>query len=337
MRLVLLLGVLAILGCGGPPDNNNTNFFAVPVTVAEVEVSDMAWTRSYNGSLAGIRQAEPTAKIPETIIAIPIAEGESVRAGDVLIEFDKYGPSSQVRQAEAAYLDAQRNFEKYQRLFEGGAVSQRDRDFHETQFTISKANYEAARDQVLVKSPINGILTAIHVKIGQQAHPGQVLAVVAAVDTMRLTFDVPYFDARPMKKRAPVQIRSELDTTITATGWIQEISESADPVTRTVSVEVLMTNPDRYLRPGMYVTGEILLDRLEQVLTIPIDALVDRGDTRGVFVAADSLVRFVPITEGLAVGERVQVKSGLTRGDQVVILGKQSLQDSTRISIEAVE
>jgi membrane fusion protein (multidrug efflux system) len=328
---------MIIVGCGGPPAENNANSYAVPVLVAEVEITDLSWIRSYNGSLAGIRQAEPTARIPETITLLPVAEGEMVRVGDVLVEFDKYGPSSQFRQAEAAYLEVKRNLDKYQRLFEGGAVSERERDFYETQYAISKANYEAARDQVRVKSPIAGIVTDIRVKIGQQASPGQVLAVVAATDTMRLTFDVPFFDARPINKGAPVQIRSELDTTITATGWVQEISESADPVTRTVSVEVLMANPDRLLRPGTYVTGEVLLDRLEQVLTIPTDALVNRGDRRGVFIAADSVAHFVPITEGLTVRERVEIKSGLARGDRVVVFGQQSLQDGTRISIESIE
>lgn len=336
-KLFFMLGLIAILGCGGPPAENNANSYAVPVAVSEVQITDLSWTRSYNGTLAGIRQAEPTAKLPETVVAIPVAEGALVGAGDILIEFDKYGPSSQFRQAEAAYLDAQRNFEKYQRLYEGGAVSERERDFQKTQFTIATANYEAARDQVRVKSPIDGLVTDIHVKIGQQAFPGQVLAVIAVVDTMRLTFDVPYFDARPLNKRASVQVRSELDTTITGTGWVQEISESADPVTRTVSVEVLIANSDRSLHPGMYVTGEVLLELRGEAVTIPADALVIRDHSRGVFVAADSLARFVPIIEGLTIGDRLEVKSGLARGDRVVVFGQQSLHDGTPISVESIE
>jgi membrane fusion protein (multidrug efflux system) len=329
--------MVVLYGCSGPAVEENANSYAVPVAVTEAKVTDLVWTRSYSGSLAGIRQAEPTAKIPETVVALRATEGDKVRAGDVLIVFDMYGPTSQVRQVEAAYLDAKRNFEKYQRLFEGGAVSEQERDITETQHKITLANYEAARDQVQIKSPINGILTDIQVKIGQQAMAGQTLAVIAAVDTMRLTLEIPYFDARPMARGAAVNIRSELDTTITGAGWIQKISESANPVTRTVAVDVLIPNPDGLLRPGMYVTGEVVLGRLEQVVTVPVDALVDRGAVRGVFVAVDSLAHFVSVVEGLTVEETTEIKSGLSAGDRVVIFGQQSLQDRTRISIESIE
>jgi len=337
-KSLILAGVLAIAaGCGGSDVDNNANSYAVPVAVTEARVTDLLWTRSYNGSLAGIRQAEPTAKIAETVIALRAAEGDRVKAGDILIVFDIYGPTSQVRQVEAVYLDAKRNFEKYQRLFEGGAVSEYERDLFETQYKISQANYEAARDQVQIKSPIDGILTDIDVKVGQQAVIGQTLAVIAAIDTMRLTLEVPYYDARPMTRGAVVNIHSELDTTITGTGWIRKISESADPVTRTVTVDVVVPNPGGVLRPGMYVTGEVVLGRLEQVVTVPVDALVDRGTARGVFVVIDSLAHFVPVTEGLTIGEITEIKNGLSSTDRVVIFGQQSLQDGTRISIESVE
>lgn len=333
----MMFGSLALAGCGGKSAQKNTSTFAIPVAVTAAEITDITWVRAYNGSLAGVRQAEPTAKIPETITALAVAEGDEVTTGQVIIEFDKYGSSSRLRQAEAVYLDAERNFEKYERLYQGGAVSERERDYAETQYKIAKADYEAARDQVLIKSPIDGIVTEIYVKAGEQTFLGQVLAIIAAIDTMRLTFDVPYFDARLIRKGAPVNIGSELDTSITAEGWVEEISESADPVTRTVSVKVLMANPGGLLRPGMYVTGEVLLKRHEQVLVVPGEALVRRGGQQGVFVVQDSLAHFSPVETGLSVGEVTQIISGVSAGDLVVTLGQQSLQDGTRVSTEMTD
>jgi len=330
------LGAVVIVGCSGKTAKNNTNVHAIPVAVSVVQLGDLTLTRAYNGSLEGIRQAEPTAKLPETITALRASEGDRVSVGQVLIEFDKFGPSSRLHQAEAVFLDAQRNYEKYQRLYEGKAVSERERDYAETSYKVAKADYEAARDQVEVKSPITGVLTDINVKAGQQAIPGQVLAVIAQVDTMRLTCDIPYFDAQPIKKGAPVHLRSELDTSLTAEGWVRKIAESADPATRTVTVEILIANPQGTLRPGMYVTGEILLERLAQVLIAPAAALVIRAGRHGVFVARDSVVHFMPVQTGMVVGDRVEITSGIAAGDQVVVLGQQSLQDSTRVNAEIV-
>jgi len=334
VNLALMIAGLVLIGCGGGPGQNNNNTYAVPVATTVAQITDLTWVRAYNGSLEGIRQAEPTAKIPETVAALMVARGDEVTAGQVIIKLDKYGPSSRLRQAEAVYLDAKRNFEKYERLFQGRAVSERERNYAETQYKVARADYEAARDQVLVKSPIDGVVTDIHVKVGQQVHLGQILAVIAATDTMRFSFNVPYFDARPIHKGAPVDLRSELDTSITARGWVKEISESADPVTRTVSIDVLVANLDGTLRPGMYVTGEVLLERREQVLAVPGDALIRRAAQLGVFVVRDSLAYFVPVETGLTVGDLTEITSGVAAGDHVVVLGQQSLQDSTRVGVE---
>ena len=316
LSVIVALTAPTVAGCGGGSSNNNTNTYAIPVAVTAVAVTDLSWVRTYNGSLEGIRQAEPTATLSETITALRVTEGDEVTPGQVIIEFDKYGPSTRLRQAEAAYLDARRNYEKFERLFEGRAVSERERDYAETQYKIAKADYEAARDQVLVKSPIAGIVTDIYVKMGQQARLGQVLTI---------------------ERSASVYIRSELDTSITAEGWVQKISESADPATRTVTVDVLAANPQGLLGPGMYVTGEILLERREQILAVPGDALVTRNGQRGVFIARDSVAHFAEIKEGLTVGNLTQVVSGVAEGDLVVVLGQQSLHNGTRISTEITE
>lgn len=332
---VLLLMVLA--GCGKEAENKQQDGYGIPVGVTVVQETSLTLKRTYNGSLEGIRQAEPTAKIPETVTAVLVKEGDVIRAGQVLVEFDKYGPSSQVRQSEALYLQAKQDYEKYERLYQGKAVSERDRDYAKTQYDVARATYEAARDQVQVQSPISGTVTDIFVKQGQQANLGQVLAVVAALDTMRFTFDIPYFEARPIKRGMTVYIHSELDTTITGEGWVDKISESADRVTRMVTVEVLVENPDRSLQPGMYVVGEAVLQQISDALTVPRNALVDRDNQRGVFAVADSVAKFIPVEEGLTVGDRIQITSGISSGDRVVVIGQQALEDGMQISVEGTE
>ncbi len=334
--LLLACSLAALAGCGGQ-EQAAEGRRPVPVTVVPAAPVDVDWTRSYNGTLEGIRQAEPTAKIAETIIKRRVAKGQPVKKDQVLLEFDKYGPTSQYRQAEAAYVEAKRNYEKYANLYEGGAVSEQERDYYQTQFKIAKANYESARDQVEVKSPITGTVTDLYVNVGDQPYIGQVLAVIADTDTMRLHLDIPYFDAQSVAEGMLVIIPSRLDTTITATGWVDELSESADPVTRMVSIEVLVENDERILRPGMYVTGEILLQEYEHVLTVPVEALVNRQGQEGVFVEADSTAHFRPLTLGTTVGDIVVVADGLDIGDRVVVFGQQSLLDGSPVTAQIKE
>jgi membrane fusion protein (multidrug efflux system) len=337
LSIVVALSLSALAGCGGQAAKDNQNNYAIPVGSAVVQKSELTLVRTYYGSLEGIRQAEPTAKIPETVIEVRVTEGDAVRAGQVLVEFDKYGPSSQLRQSEALYLQAKRDYEKYERLYEGKAVSERDRDNAKTQYEVAKATYEAARDQVEVRSPIEGTVTDVFVKRGQQVTAGRVLAVVAVLDTMRFTFDLPYFDARLITRGRKVVIHSQMDSTITGTGRVDNISESADPVTRMVTAEALVPNPGRILQPGMYVAGEVVMQEIPGALTVPRDALVTRDNKRGIFLVADSLAKFVPVVEGLTIGDRTEITSGVSQGDQIVTVGQHSLEDGMRINVEVTE
>jgi RND family efflux transporter MFP subunit len=119
---------------------------------------------------------------------------------------------------------------------------------------------------------------------------------------------------------------------MTVNGWVDEISASADPESRTVSVEVLAPNPDRRLLPGMFVRTAIELETRTQVVSVLRDALVYRESGLGAYLIRDSVAHFVPVTSGVESGQLVEIVSGLQAGDQVVTLGQNNLQEGTKVN-----
>jgi len=327
----VIVGLLLVAGCSGEKAQTNGED-RVPVVVASASRTDLQRERTYTGTVEGIRQAKVFARIPETIVKINAVEGDAIRAGSPLITFDESGPGSAVLQARAVYEDARKTAEKFDRLYQQGAVSEIERDGHKTAFEVARANYEAAGNAAVLTAPISGTVTEIYARVGRQAGMGEPLALIASVDTIRLLLDVSVYESKELAKGQRVSIRSEQDTSVTADGWVDEISASADPDSRTVSAEVLAPNPGRRLLPGMFVRAAIELERRSQVVSVVRDALVYRESGLGAYVIRDSVAHFVQITAGAESGKLTEIVSGLQAGDQVVVLGQNNLQDGTKVT-----
>ncbi|GAB4323520.1 MAG: efflux RND transporter periplasmic adaptor subunit [Candidatus Zixiibacteriota bacterium] len=330
MAAVVVAGLM--VGCGGDGGTDTVSDERVPVFTAPVSRTDLAQTRSYSGTVEGQRQATVYARISETVENIVVSEGQSVRRGDRLLVFNETGPNSAVRQARAVAEDARKTAEKYQRLYEQGAVSELERDAMQTQYEVAKANYDAARDQVIVTSPIAGIVTEVYAREGRQLTVGQPIALVASIDTVRILIDVSVYESSDIKEGQPVRVRSELDSTLEARGWIDEVSVSADAESRNVAVEILAQNPDHRLLPGMFVRADVELQQREGARSVPRDALVYRQTGLGVFVVRDSTAHYMPVTIGIESNGFVELVEGPNVGEEVVTLGQSNLRDNTRVN-----
>lgn len=328
--LAAAAGTILLSGCGGEATQSAADK-RVPVLTARVERSDLNRSRTYAGSVEGIRQATVYARISETVANVHVTEGKRVTAGTPLVTFDESGPGTQLRQARAVAEDARRNAEKFQRLFEQGAVSEQERDARQTAYDVAQADYQAAKDRAVVSAPLTGIVTEVYTRIGRQMMPGEPLALVAAIDTVRVLVDVSVYESEDLKEGLPVVIRSELDTTMVATGWIDQISSSADAETRTLSVEILADNASRRFMPGMFVRAEIELDTHPDAVNVVRDALVYRESGMGAYVIQDSTAHFVSVVTGIESGERVEILRGLNVGDEVVILGHNNIQEGSKV------
>ncbi len=116
------------------------------------------------------------------------------------------------------------------------------------------------------------------------------------------------------------------------------MAESEDLNDRTMRVEIDLDNPDHLLKDGMFGRVEILLEKLIKNLTIPSSCLVQRnGKGEGaVFVVRDGELHRVPIRVGIDNGLRVEVTSGLTETDQVVLRPDASVAEGTKVQAEVV-
>jgi RND family efflux transporter MFP subunit len=227
-----------------------------------------------------------------------------------------------VKSAEAALRAAKANVQKSQAdLVAAGA-----------QKKVAAANLAHTKtllEYTEIKAPFNGVVTQRNVDIGHYVHPitggtPLPLLVVAQTEKVRVFVDVPEMEApmvdagdKPDSAVVRVQSLGEkgIDGKVTRTSW------SLDKSNRSLRAEIDLPNTDGKLRPGMYAKVDILLDQRNDVLTLPMTAIVRDGSVTYCCCIESGKIDCKKIELGLRSGADVEVRSGLN-ADQLVVLAR---------------
>jgi membrane fusion protein (multidrug efflux system) len=290
---------------------------------------------------------------------VDVREGDRVRRGDPVLRFDtRTSPDAVARleQAREAYADAERQVRRLGPLLEQGAVAESDFDAANTRFKTAEADLRDARLKVEVVSPIDGVVTLLAVNAGDAVGAGTVVAQVASLDTVRIEAEVSTDVARELNPGArvflaeagdeggePVNLKgAEVPPSTTREGTLRRVSLGADPVTRLHLVEAVVANPGARLRPGEYVTLNVLVREVGPTRIAPRAALLtDRspepGDAVPVYALEDDIARLRTVQVGTVSEDDVEIREGLEAGDRVVTFGANRLQDGAKIKIHAVD
>lgn len=339
MVTALLLSSLVIQSCGEKTpekiETDRTSYTdTVSVNAQIVATGELSVMKTFSGTLEGEEQANIVAKIPERIMKINVKVGDYVKSGEVLFELDKSGAQSQFYQAQAAFLNAQKNFERMQNLLKEGAVSQQAFDGSQTQYEVAKANFDAARSTVEITSPLSGLVTAINVNIGDLANPQMPMATVANIGRMKLKFNVGEPDVPSIFVGQTAEIYSDINPDLVQTGRIFQISKSANVQSRTFEMQAIFPNTsDGWFKPGMFCRAKLNMKTEKDALTIPMAAVVKENNTDGVFIINENKAYFQTISTGITDGTSIEVKSGLKSGDNIVTLGMSNLKNGTVVIV----
>jgi HlyD family secretion protein len=189
-----------------------------------------------------------------------------------------------------------------------------------------------------ITAPFNGVVTQRSIDTGHFVQPAngsgaKPLMVVACTDKVRIYLDVPEMEAGLVTVGDPVTIRvqampqDELKATVTRTSW------SLESANRSLRVEVDVPNERMSLRPGMYATGTIELERRENALTLPVAAVNRQGAEPCCCCVVGGKIERRPVKLGLRSGAEIEIVDGLSDGDAVVLARAESLEDGQAVEV----
>jgi multidrug efflux system membrane fusion protein len=313
------------------------------------------------GTVASLATVTVRTQISGYLLKIDFTEGNEVKKGDLLAEIDPRPYEAALAQAkgqlardEAMLKGAQVDLARYQGLAAQNAVPHQTLDTQvalvaQNQGTVEadKASVKSAEVNLAychIVSPIDGRAGLRLVDQGNYVTPGDTsgLVVITQLQPISVLFTVPEDNLQAIAKRAqagavlPVTALDRTGATKIADGSMASFDSQIDPTTGTIKLRALFPNQDRLLYPNQFVNVRLLLDTHKDVTTIST-AGIQRG-APGTFVYlvnADSTVSVRPVKLGVTEGERVEVLSGLTPGERIVIDGADKLRDGAKVVVRS--
>jgi len=269
------------------------------------------------------------------ITRINFQEGQSVKAGQVLVELDTRQEQANLSRAEAQQTQAESQFKRSQALAQTQVVSAADLDQLEANLRVARAQVRGAQarlDTLYVKAPFAGRVGLRKVSLGDFVSPETIITTLDDTSRIRLEFAVPETFLADLAVGGKVQAESPVYPGRPFEGRIASIDSRVDPVSRSVTVIATLPNADQALKPGMFLTVALRKQR-DNVLLVPEEALVPRQGRQYVFVVEDGKAVEREVTLGGRAPGLAEVRSGVAPGARVITEGTQRVRDGAAVQV----
>jgi membrane fusion protein, multidrug efflux system len=361
--LLVLAGVVWWSRQGSAPQQANSGRNAAPMSIVPEVVGkgDIGINLNALGTVTSLATVTIRSQISGQLVRVAFKEGDEVKKGDLLAEIDSRPYEATLAQAkgqlardEALLKGAQVDLTRYQGLAAQNAVPHQTLDTQIALVAQDQGTVEADRAMVKsaevnlqycrIVSPLDGRVGLRLVDQGNYVTPGDAsgLVVLTQLQPISVLFTVPEDNLQAIAKRIqagavlPASAYDRSGISKIADGTLDTFDSQIDQTTGTIKLRAQFSNDTRALYPNQFVNIRLLLDTHKDVTTIST-AGVQRG-VPGTFVYlinADSTVMVRPVQLGVTESDRVEVASGLTPGDRIVIDGADKLRDGAKINVRS--
>lgn len=331
-----LFSVLIMAGCENTeqPQVNTAVMEPVRVTLATASLVPVTDQVELIGTVEAVNRAEIAAKVSGTITTMPVVLGSRVKKGDLLLEISAGEIDAKLQQSYAQLEQAKRNLARERKLLQKNAATPETVKSLEESLAIAEAAYQEARimqSYTRVLSPFAGRVTSKDANVGDLATPGKALVRIEDETRLQVLTNIPETIISKIQKGDQLRVKVPA-ANLTVPGTVAEVAPTANPTTRSGKVKLdLEANPA--LHPGQFARVALALDDMS-MLAVPASAVSTLGQMQRVFVVQDDVARLRLVRCGASHGDQVEILSGLTPGEQVVVTYQQALRDLQPVTFE---
>ena len=269
--------------------------------------------------------------------------------------------------ATSGYEEAQRQFENTQQLYQAGAVTedaykQAQASLDQTQKGVDQAKAsldsaqkaydigvskreqqkaaieqaqtalevaQSARDKLVLKSPVDGIITTKNFDVNEMASQGQPAFIISSTGILQVDLNITQSDIGKFTEGQTVDVIIDGEK---VEGTVNHVPTVADASSSLYKVEILVNNPDGKFKAGMTAEVEVSIEKQNNVITVPKKAILEDEGKKYVYIVGDD-DRAVKkeITTGIETESTVEIKSGVDADDTVVIGGLSLISDNSKL------
>lgn len=326
----------------------HSSFQPPPEAVTTTTPARARWRETFGtvGSFVSLRGATLSAKESGNIVAVRFDSGSKVTAGDILIEIDSSVETAQLKGALARLEFAKQNLDRVQKLKGQSAMSLSNLEDAQSRVRQGESEVQSIRaaiERKTVVAPFDGRAGIRTVNVGSYATAGAPLVPLYSVDPIYFNFSVPQQLAPTLTTEDVVSISVDAFPGKKYSGSITAINPNVDEVTRTISVQATVQNPQEELLPGMFGAVSLEYGAPTEVLTIPASSVTYATYGNSVYVVerkkdekgqGATTVRQQIVQLGRAQGDLVAVLKGVSEGDEIVTTGAFKLRPGASVQIQ---
>lgn len=331
----LAAAAIAVVSCGG--GNKKTVTGAVQeeipmVAVTQVFAGDVPQTGVYTSTVQAYAKNNIAPQASMRIKDIKVEIGDFVKAGQVVAEMDAVN----LQQSRLQMVNDSTEYSRLKGLYEAGGLSKSDLDAMELKYNVSRSTYENLLENTVLLSPVDGVVSARNYDRGDMFSLGQPIYTVEQITPVKLLVGISETDYTKVHVGDKVDIAADAFPGKNFQGSVSRIYPTVDPATRTFTVEVIVGNADRMLRPGMYARVTVTFG-INRSVVVPDEAIVKQvgsGDRFVYVLNADSTVTYTKVIPGRRMDNSYEILSGLDNGATVVTGGQVRLKSGIKVRVE---
>lgn len=320
---------LAALAQGGPPGGR-----AVTVETINVEPSSLRESLRAVGSVLADASATLRAEVPGQVVGLHFTDGQRVEKGDRLFSIEATVLEAEVNEARANADQREAEYRRATELIDDQLISATDFDTARANHNVSIARLrssEARLSKTVIRAPFSGVVGLRRINIGDYATIGQEVVDVVRLNPLRVEFTLPETQLARVSPGQAVEVTVGAYPDDAFSGTITAIAPQIEVAGRNVTLRAELPNPDFKLRPGLFAQVTITLDRRDDAIVVPEQAIWPIGNDKTVFVVEDGVAKQRVVRLGQRLPGRVQVIEGLSEGDQLVTAGQMKIFDGASV------
>lgn len=340
----------AVSACGSKSDANSQQAkpaaqqpaaqapkpMGLPVKAEPVQIAKVVDEVTAVGSLLAEESVIIRPEIAGRIVGLHFQEGQAVSAGQRLVTIDSSEFEAQLAAVEADLRTEQQRFDRAQELFQQKFISKEALDVQRGAVERLKARVDEARARVaktVIRAPFSGVVGLREISPGAYVEAGDNIVRLENVASIKADFRIPEVFLSKVRTNQEVAVRLDAFPGEDFRGRVYAIQPVVDEQTRTVLMRARIPNKGLKLKPGMFVRVVVTMGTRPNAITVPEQALWPQGQDNFVFRVVDGKAALTKVELGNREPGRVEIASGLSPTDVVVIEGQIKLRDGAPVTV----
>jgi len=308
----------------------------VPVEVSEIASGTVSAYITSTANLVAENEVKILSEVEGRVSRLYVEEGDYVAQGKVLATLANEDQKIALTKTELKESNARMAFERGEGLMAKELISREEFDKFKMDHEIAQQELAESRwklEKTTIRAPFSGRISARMTQVGQHIRPGDEMFQVTDFDPLVARIFLPERDVIGLEVGRAVRIDMNADSSIRFSGRIRQISPVVDIATGTVKVTIESVEPPQGVRPGSFVTVNIVRQTHEDTLLLPREAVLRELQSAHVFVEVEGQATKREIRLGLEEGNFVEALSGVEVGERVIVAGQGGLKDGSPVKV----